>query len=347
MSFVFINIFRFKFLNNYKTFSNENKLTFKLLALFIPIAFGTNAYSQHQLDVVGPTTSTELVEFTATSLTLGYDVVQIVVPAGSVVADGDFLECRQGNSAGPMVAKIDAEGNATYQGLFIGNNTTMGVDDKLVVRNPAIGAGVLTYFQSADTGYTSDDGGSILQWGGTGTQWTDIRNHEDANISLLVDNTLLAETGNTGSTYAFTVYGSGLASGGTWMNSDRALKENIATLKEGTLDKIMKLNPVNYDYKKTDDFEFLNLPNKNQIGFVAQELEEEFPELVQSTVMIDRNAHSQDQRNPIVEHDLKAVNYAAMVSVLTKAMQEQQAIIEAQQSEINNLLERVESLENK
>lgn len=142
-----------------------------------------------------------------------------------------------------------------------------------------------------------------------------------------------------GDTYQFTVLGSAFASGGTWTNSDAKLKENINALSEGTLDKVMRLKPSSYTFKNVEEYEFLRLPETQQIGFIAQELEMEFPQVVNTT--IQTNA---DKEIP-VEHELKSVNYEALVPVLTKAIQEQQELILTQQSLIEALEARVTQLE--
>lgn len=65
---------------------------------------------------------------------------------------------------------------------------------------------------------------------------------------------------------------------GMFMSSDKKLKTNI-TKQASVLEKIVGLNPVTYEYK-TAETKFLHLPSGKQNGFVAQELEEVFPELV-------------------------------------------------------------------
>ena len=65
--------------------------------------------------------------------------------------------------------------------------------------------------------------------------------------------------------------------GGSWgVVSDRRLKKNIEPLS-GALDRLMKLRSVTYEYK--DPEKDHQLPG-TQIGFVAQEVEEVFPDWV-------------------------------------------------------------------
>jgi hypothetical protein len=111
-------------------------------------------------------------------------------------------------------------------------------------------------------------------------------------------------------------------------SSDARLKSNVVGINNG-LSKIMQLNPVNYDKKISLD----GAATLNENGFIAQELQKIMPELVSESKDKDK---------------LLSVNYTAIIPVLTKAVQEQQAIIEKQQMQINELkalLEKV--LKNK
>ncbi len=109
--------------------------------------------------------------------------------------------------------------------------------------------------------------------------------------------------------------------------SDRKIKENIQPIN-GALAKILQLDGKTYDIKR--DFVFADtdedMPTRkreeieksrlDRIGFIAQELEEIFPELVKY-----------DE-----ESDLKSVDYIGLIPVLVEAIKE--------------LTEKVELLEN-
>jgi len=89
-------------------------------------------------------------------------------------------------------------------------------------------------------------------------------------------------------------------------SSDRRLKENIKPIKDG-IERVMKLKPVTYNWKANGQIDD---------GFIAQDLQE-VPEFSHRV-------------NPIGEHDGEmyyGVDYMRFVSVLTAAIQEQQAII--------------------
>ena len=99
--------------------------------------------------------------------------------------------------------------------------------------------------------------------------------------------------------------------------SDERLKENITNAADG-LDVISALRPVRFDFKKGFGNE-----KKNQLGFIAQEVEQVFPEAV------DVWGNSDDSENPY-----KSVGTGALIPVLVKAIQELNAKVEAQTARI-------------
>ena len=102
-------------------------------------------------------------------------------------------------------------------------------------------------------------------------------------------------------------------------------KKNISTVS-GALEKLSKLNPVNYDWRK-DEFQDKGFNDKKQWGFIAQEVEKVMPELV-----------------GVDEDDYLTLNYTGVIPLLTKAMQEQQTEMEKQQKEIDQLKAQLQSI---
>ncbi len=96
--------------------------------------------------------------------------------------------------------------------------------------------------------------------------------------------------------------------------SDKKLKVNIKDDK-GLLEKLLKLNPVNYNYAANDK---INLPGGLQHGFLAQDIEEFFPELV-----IPARKPITDKEGKFIEYyDYKTVNYLGIISLLTSGIKE-------------------------
>ncbi len=110
--------------------------------------------------------------------------------------------------------------------------------------------------------------------------------------------------------------------------SDQRLKENIRDSSDG-LAVVNALRPVRYDWKKG-----YGNDQKNQLGFIAQEIETVFPESV-----------SEWQINKDEETTYKTVGPSALIPVLVKAIQELKAINDTQAETINALTARVTALE--
>jgi hypothetical protein len=114
---------------------------------------------------------------------------------------------------------------------------------------------------------------------------------------------------------------------GTWSAvSDKKFKLNIRPMTSA-LDKIMLLKPSLYEMK-TKEYPYMGFSDKTQYGFISQELETVLPELVE-------NGAARKDDGEAVEY--KGINYIAMVPILTKAIQEQQALIEELQKQIEEL----------
>jgi len=138
------------------------------------------------------------------------------------------------------------------------------------------------------------------------------------------------------------VYSDGWAGGTTaWQNvSDRRLKKNINTL-DGALSKVMQLRGVEYHFDKTN-YPDVNLDTETkQIGFIAQEVADVFPNIVREANLFSSTSEAtrglNEKRNT---YKVKTLSYATIVPVLVEAIKEQQAIIEEQN-------QRIEALEKK
>jgi hypothetical protein len=122
---------------------------------------------------------------------------------------------------------------------------------------------------------------------------------------------------------------------GTFSNpSDERLKENINPLSNVT-DKIMQVSVNTYNFKK--EFSSLNLPQTKQYGFLAQNLQKIFPELVQTVVDKSKG------ENNFFEY--KTVNYLGMIPILTKALQEEHTQRIQTEQELQDLKQRLENIE--
>jgi hypothetical protein len=98
-------------------------------------------------------------------------------------------------------------------------------------------------------------------------------------------------------------------------------KDNIESLGS-TLDQVVKLRGVSFTKKNTGE---------QQIGFIADEIEKEFPQIV-----------TKDNQG-----EIHGLSYQRMTAVLLESVKDLNSKIEAQNLFIKDLLDRIEKLENK
>ena len=103
--------------------------------------------------------------------------------------------------------------------------------------------------------------------------------------------------------------------GTSWTNSDLRYKTNIMQLPD-PLKKILLLRAVEFDWKR-EEFKDKNFPQNRDIGIIAQELEEQYPQLV----MTDGQGY-------------KSIAYAKLTAVLLEAIKSQQKQIDKLQQDI-------------
>ena len=139
-------------------------------------------------------------------------------------------------------------------------------------------------------------------------------NASEASVRMTIDG-----SGNIGASSGTNIYNA----------SDVRLKQNITSIS-GSLNSVLALNPVKFNW--VDDF----VPSENgkdMLGFVAQEIQTIVPEAVESFGADSIFVGETEIDNPL------RVNEKFLIPVLTKAIQEQQAIIDG-------LIARIEALEN-
>ena len=98
--------------------------------------------------------------------------------------------------------------------------------------------------------------------------------------------------------------------------SDKRLKENVKPLV-GALSKVLKLQGVSFDWK--------DKTLGSSIGFIAQDFEKQIPELVTETEIMS------DELD-----DVKVINYASTVAILTEAIKELSAKVDELQRKLED-----------
>ena len=152
--------------------------------------------------------------------------------------------------------------------------------------------------------------------------------------------------GSSGSNYAGYFNGPVLAS--SYQTSDIKLKQNVKDFTSA-MDIINKLRPKEFEYRRDGDYKFMNLPTGNQYGLIANEVEKVLPNLVRES-SFDPNVEKQvkpvnpaDKKAALTSNtkseiiNFKALNYTELIPIMIKGMQEQDAIIQKQQTQIDEL----------
>jgi len=260
------------------------------------VGIGTTATSTYRLNVKGSGSvgdSSVYTQFTTAD-------------TGTTASDGLLIGLGVGSSP---IAYIIQQENAALATLVNGSER-MRIDSS---GNVLVGA----------TASGAANGGIQLQPAGNGASIPLIASSgnsaSDGAVTMAVYSTSASQyqfyVGYAGTVFARSIVISAL--------SDARLKENIVDLDVG-IDAIMALKPRKFDWK---DGQGTN--KKNVRGFIAQELEEVFPDLID------------EWRDPAPEGEepYRSVRQDLM-PVLVKAIQEQQALIES-------LTTRLTALESK
>lgn len=175
---------------------------------------------------------------------------------------------------------------------------------------------------------------------GTTTFWGSVERVRDGDGELQFNYSLspmISGSTNLGSpTNRWTAV---FSQNGVLNNSDRRLKENIKPLTYG-LEKVLKLKPVSYRWKveKVDDFIIPDTEKEEQLGFIAQDILDILPEIVQTTYW--REFEENPGKLEKVDMPRLGLSYAELIPVLVKAIQEQEEQIktlEIQQKKLKSL----------
>jgi hypothetical protein len=121
----------------------------------------------------------------------------------------------------------------------------------------------------------------------------------------------------------------GVQDGGFIVLSDSRLKTNVAPLTNA-LERILSLKTYTYNYKD-------NQNQKSYMGFMAQELQEVFPDLVSKKSIPERSKSVAGVNGtaPEMKDDLySVVDYMSLIPALVEAIKEQDARIKALEAQI-------------
>lgn len=240
-----------------------------------------------------------------------------------------------GSQAG--VANTSAANN-TFVGNFSGSNNTTGESNTLVGSSSGSGltTGQYNTILGAQAGLNNNGSSNVFIGTGSGGQNTGSGNvfignqsgfYSDKNSNKLIihndgnsttplvfgdfQNRQLGIGTSSLGTYTLSVNGDAFATG-LWLSSDKRFKQDEKILT-GALEKLNTVRGVSYQFKKGEAASGRSFSEGTQFGFIAQDLQKTFPELVKEN-----------------SDGYLAVNYMGMVPVLVEAIKELK-------SEVDNL----------
>lgn len=261
------------------------------------IQLGGASYSTPgaKLDIRNNNFHTGLMVNTNQDTAIGIHGIYVQNCNGSTVVNHGILSNVSGTSAPENIGIKSYVTNSSLNraGLFEANyqdaNTNYGVYGTSVGGNDAYGA-----FFKADQASGTNYGVYAEAQSSSGTNWAGYF-QGDMNVN-----------------------GAAYCSSGLWSGSDKRFKKDIKRI-ENVNDKLAKINGYTYNLN-SGEFSSKNFPKGEQIGFIAQELKQVFPQLV-----------TEDKQGYL------AVNYQGMVPVLLEAIKEQQKSIQELQKQVNEL----------
>ena len=118
--------------------------------------------------------------------------------------------------------------------------------------------------------------------------------------------------------------------------SDVRFKKDIQPVSN-MMDKIMNLEVKQYNMRSEEYPGMSFKPNKTEIGFIAQDLKEVFPGLVQQKALPDPSVPNSNRQHKEMVEGYYTVNYTSLIPILTKAIQEQQ-------NQINELKDQLDQI---
>lgn len=158
---------------------------------------------------------------------------------------------------------------------------------------------------------------TIMQYGANGGFNALTLGSQGIGIMTLFGSTGNVGIGTTNASERLTVAGNICATGFIGSCSDIRYKTNILPVSHA-LSSLLAIHGIYYNWKQ--EYKDKGFTDARQIGFSAQEVEQQFPEMV----MTDKAGY-------------KAVDYSRMAPVIVEAIKEQQQQIQEQQKEIDQM----------
>ncbi|MBN1349709.1 tail fiber domain-containing protein [candidate division KSB1 bacterium] len=243
----------------------------------------------------------------------------ILAPSG-LQSHGDII-----TSANMQATNITAVSTVQVNGgINVGSpSASAGSGDISVADDILVDDHVLANNVTAYNGWIKTGSPSIGYDNGDIVATDDLIADDDviAGEQLMVVNHAGINMGTTYSTtYALRVQGNAYCTG-SWTSSDQKFKKNVEPV-ENALSKLEQIEGVSFDWK-TDEYPSYEFSEGKHYGFIAQEIEKVFPDMVKT----DENGE-------------KAVSYVEMIPILVEALKQQQKMIEQLQTQVNQLMNK-------
>jgi len=182
----------------------------------------------------------------------------------------------------------------------VGIGTTAGAKFQVLNSDSTIWAG---YFKGANYGIYANSGGSSWagEFEGGGSYGVYADNTSGYYSELAAGSWGLYTNGNAGAAAFIYI-------------SDKRLKDNVQNLDQGLV-TLMKLRPVTFTWNDKDP---LGRAGKNDVGFIAQEVQAVYPQVVQT--------------DPTTGYE--EIDYPRLMPLLVKSIQDQQSEIESLKAQV-------------
>lgn len=117
--------------------------------------------------------------------------------------------------------------------------------------------------------------------------------------------------------------------------NDEQTKLNVTGISN-PVEKLMQLKPVSFEYN-TKQYKFLNLQSGKQYGFLSDNIQAVFPELVK-----EKRVSYMQGKNNYKHASIASINETSLIPVLVASIVEQQKQIDQLKSEIEALKKKKE-----
>jgi hypothetical protein len=278
-------------------------------------ASGTIKFGEDDINVVRNINSSGIVTAARFTSSVTTGTAPFTVSSTTLVTNlnADLLDGKNTGTSGNTIPLLD--GTNTWSGAqVIGASLRVNGSTGL----PAAAGGSSLYFAG---GFSSPTAGKLYI--GDATGWEFLM--ASRNSSVDTTRFTFGDTGNFAATGNVTAY-----------SSDRRLKENFKHI-ESPLEKVQKLNGYTFDWnKKSEEFGFVPQYKTNDVGLIAQEVQEVLP---QAAVLapFDRETNNAGETVSKSGENYLTIQYERLVPLLVEAIKEQQEQINTLKEEINNL----------